>query len=1000
MESMNPFELLGAKCRIWLCGVLMTVQAFAQIAGPQSGVPGYEYKLWTDREGAPSAISSIAKGADGRLWVGTPAGLYRFDGLTFERYEMLGQSLPIAKITTLAADANGGLWVGFARHGIVYLRSGKVEAYERPGGSGGNVGEVTIAPDGTPWAVVGDVPMVFRKGAWEPVATRFGLHGPTRYIRFSPDASMVVNDEKRLLHFPAGSMTADVQMPLKGWPEGLARAKSGKVFYADSSGAVGVFDSTQSFDTAGHFGKDPNGLIADDRGSLWTSDDKLGICRLQLLAGSVSKVQVKGCVSEEGAVAPADVSLTDRDGNIWIAGAKGLYRFSPARFHRLDVPVNDGAALAVDSRGDLWIGTSGSPLTRMHGGSVETFGPAQTVHNLFAAPDGTVWFGAPGQDRAADRESMYKWRLGRIENVPMPAGFDNFPLQSMAMDRKGDIIGAFVRKSLYRLHDGAWTALATEFGAATPYILSRDGEGMVWVGYPSGRVARWDGQTVQWLEMPSSIGGVLSFVFTKDTAWVGGEGGLATVRGKTVTPMTVTQPLRGISGLALSPDGDLWINTLGGVGHAEAMDLAAALQGKSLRMEWLGQADGIHGPPSQLRPLQSAVFSQGQLWFATLRMVGSVAPGPTPRRQAPDTLRLALSADSSAASEGTIFRLPAKTRVVHVSASAVDLSRPEDVLYRFTLNGQPVDSRETASASQSSLTFVGLPHGRYNVSAWACNGSGICSAAPATLSFLIAPHLWEAVWFRVALGLLFCFGLAALALWRYRSLCHRYNAELRGQVAERERIARELHDTLLQGMQGVVLKFQSAALRLNYGTPEQNSLLDTLTQADLLLSQGRDRVRDLRTEICHSGDLGQQLRQIAAAESGHISIAIEGEVRELLPTAHREVLEIAREALRNSVKHSSSLKVGLLATFRRTEFELEVSDDGPGIPRPFLENARPGHYGLSGMRERAESVGGRLEIQTSSGGTVVRLSLPARFAYASRLRWRPWDGLLRRLRPS
>ncbi len=981
---------------LWLWGCVWLVLASHAtgqgIRAPHGGIPGYEYKLWSDREGAPGTITAIAQTDDGFLWLGSTGGLYRFDGITFTRVEPAGTTVPAGKVTALAADRLGGLWIGYNRHGIAYVHNGTATMFGAPAGGTGNVSRIVVAPDGTPWAVVGNELMREDHGAWTNVTREYQLQGPVEFLLFRRDGTMLLSDEKNLLYFGPGSSKPEIVLRTAGWLEGMTLRTDGRVVLADSSGEIRAAIKESSPRTPTMFGKNPHGLRSDLEGGLWTSDDSRGICRLLPAFGqdgAILRLDLNGCIDEGGDSAPASASIVDRNGKIWLAGAKGLYRFQKARIQLAPVAVQDGAAMSVGPTGTLWLGTSDQPLVSYGPAAWQAHGVVRRVRPVYAAPDGSVWFGGPGLDKAADVEGLYHLVDGHMRAIPLPKGLENFPVQSIAEDANGDLLISIVRNGVYRIRGGVWTSMEHLLGAkATPFLIAAAPDRTVWLGFSDSRVAHWDGQTFKWRTLPpSSIGGVLSFAFHGEDVWVAGENGLAVLPADGTPVMLRTPTLAGVSGLAFSPDGDLWMNALAGVLHVTAQALQNSLQNPTVPLAWemVGERDGLHGQPSQLRPLQSAAFASGRLWFSTTRMVGSIAPGQRVRDdQVPTALQTRLSVDGRELPVNATYTLPANTRLVEARSSAVELSRPEGVKFFYTLNGDPVS--RSGDALQPTITFVGLSRGAYDLGVVVCNADGACSPSTKTLHFIIAPHFYQRRTLQVVAAALLLAILLLLYRWRVRLVCDRVEAEARGQLSERERIARELHDTLLQSMQGLSLKFEAALHVMGDDDASKPQLARALDDADAVMAVGRERLRDLRFQDRDDNELLQKLRTLVGSEERSsalpIQLHVHGTQEPLKTRVNQESFEIGSEALRNAVRHSRGHRVDIHLRFGLLRFEMEVVDDGAGFDPSRADLTSGGHFGITGMQERASVLQGRLTITTvPGGGTRVRVRVPGSVAY-------------------
>jgi len=330
-------------------------------------------------------------------------------------------------------------------------------------------------------------------------------------------------------------------------------------------------------------------------------------------------------------------------------------------------------------------------------------------------------------------------------------------------------------------------------------------------------------------------------------------------------------------------------------------------------------------------------------------------------------------------------RLPPRTRSLSIDYTALSLSIPERVRFRYRLDGVDEDWQDVGTRRQAFYT--NLDPGRYRFRVIASNDDGVWNETGAALKFSIEPAFFETAWFRAVCVLLALVALYALHCWRLQLAKARLRDKLQERLAERERIARELHDTLLQSVSGLILRFDADARRLPPNEPVRQSLQKSLERADEVLLEGRSRVLDLRSsgkpDTALVESLGEAGRALAQHQAARFSLVQEGSPRPLDPLVQEEVSLIAREALLNAFRHAEASVVELRIDHGGKALQLRIQDDGRGIEPQYLNGpGRPGHWGLTGMRERAEKIRAELDILCKDGGgTQVRLRIPAAVAY-------------------
>jgi signal transduction histidine kinase len=335
--------------------------------------------------------------------------------------------------------------------------------------------------------------------------------------------------------------------------------------------------------------------------------------------------------------------------------------------------------------------------------------------------------------------------------------------------------------------------------------------------------------------------------------------------------------------------------------------------------------------------------------------------------------------------------LPPRVRDLQIDYTALSLMAPAKVRFRYWLEGRDKGWQDPGTRRQAFYSDLWPGHYRFRVIA--CNNDGVWNETGASLNFTIAPAWYQTTWFFA-----FCAIALLLLLWtlyqlRLNQLKHQFSRTLEARVDERTRIARDLHDTLLQSFQGITLHFQRARNLLPDRTAEAIQTLDTaLDGAEEAIVEGRDAIYDLRSSITAANALVEEItalgEELAAEvtnqkEPPQFRAVVEGSAHALRPDAYIEIFRIAREALRNAFSHSQGYLIETEMAYTESQFRLRVRDDGKGIdPDERVRAERTGHWGLKGMRERAEHLGGELEVWSELGaGTEIELRLPASIAY-------------------
>ncbi|HXJ93686.1 MAG TPA: ATP-binding protein [Terriglobia bacterium] len=417
-----------------------------------------------------------------------------------------------------------------------------------------------------------------------------------------------------------------------------------------------------------------------------------------------------------------------------------------------------------------------------------------------------------------------------------------------------------------------------------------------------------------------------------------------------------------------------------------------------LQFRLLDHLDGARPGRTDFNPV--AKSPDGRLWFVGALVAQTIEPWRVAKESSARPVYVeSVTADRTQYAADTNLRLPARTHDVQIDYTSPSFYIPKKVNFRYRLEDN--DSTWQDAGTRRQAFYTNLRPGQYRFTVIASNEDGIWNMQGATLQFSIAPAWFQTIWFRTLCMVAFFVLLGGLYQMRLRQVRHQFNLSLEARVNERTRIARELHDTLLQSFNAVLLRFQTAADLLSTRPDEARHTLDsTIDQTAQALIEGRDAVQQLRPTSLGTNDLvsaiGSLGKALAADGSSRddpvFHIGVEGTPRDLLPITRDEVYRIAGEALRNAFRHAQARQVEVEIRYDRQQLRLRIRDDGRGIdPQLLRTDGLFGHYGLRGMRERAQSLGGELTIWSEvNSGTEIDLTVPSSIAYTkpglSRLR--------------
>jgi signal transduction histidine kinase len=384
--------------------------------------------------------------------------------------------------------------------------------------------------------------------------------------------------------------------------------------------------------------------------------------------------------------------------------------------------------------------------------------------------------------------------------------------------------------------------------------------------------------------------------------------------------------------------------------------------------------------------------ADGNFWFLEGDGVSVLNPRNLPAISPPPVQIEQITADrrtrwdNSLDSQSSNLRLPPLIRDLEIDYTALSLASPETTRFRYKLEGRDRDWQDAGDRRQAF--YNDLPPRAYRFRVAAGNNSGVWNEAGASFDFSIDPAYYQTRWFQASCIAAFLALLWGLYRLRLHQIAEGFNVRMEERVAERTRLARDLHDTLLQGFQGLMLRLQALDDMLPAGEAKEE-LEQTLDRADQVVAEGRKAVHDLRLSAVITNDLARAVKalgeELAGEDSATFGFLMEGHARELHPIVRDEVYRITREALRNAFSHARARHIETEIIYTESLFRLRIRDDGEGIAPAILKDGRPGHYGLPGMRERAAEIGAKLDIWSGVGaGTEIDLSIAGSIAYGKR----------------
>lgn len=984
---------------------------------PSLDISQYVHKSWTQADGfSAGSIFAIAQTRDGYLWLGGESGLFRFDGISAVPWQPPGQN-PTDFVFRLLGTRDGSLWIG-TFYSLSVWDGSKLIRY--PEFADRSVGSLIEDREGTIWA-----------GTWGDTTVP-----PARLCAVRGGHVQCWGDDGRF-----GKRVAAIYQDTSGsiWAYGdnsLWRVNRGELLrVAQQDINVSAISQAEN----GH------AVIASYGGALWEFGETLRTYRIHG-RGRIDQFLSAHEVN-------ANKLLRDRDGGLWIGTVDhGLIHLHHGRtdvFTKSNGLSGDVIlSLFEDREGNIWVSTFGGidrftepPVTNL---TTAQGLPSDAINSVLAATDGSVWI--------ATQNAVTRWKAGEITTFTTSAPSRGSVAQSLYEDSSGRI-WVFTRSGLEYLDGGRFVSAKARLPSDEVYSITGDEVGNLWLSGNKG-LSHLVGdrlvETFPWSALGRKQQAKV-IVADKGGLWLSfwNDGGVEYFKdGKVQASYTTSNGLGlgHVPGLRIDREGAVWASTQDG-GLSRIKDgRVATLSAKnglpcddihwsmedddrSLWMDtvcglvritqseveaWVGNPqhrvasavwDGSEGlklrvvAPSSFGPTV-AKSSEGKIWFiAGAGGVSIVDPRHTSTNPLPPPVHIErVVADQKTRWQNipgmavSNLRLPALTRNLQIDYTALSLVSSRKIHFKYRLEGQDDDWREVIN--QRDVQYSNLGPGSYRFRVIACNNAGVWNEQGDTLEFSIDPAYYQTEWFRVA-----CAALVLLIAWaiyrmRVRQLHHDFAVTLDARVAERTNIARELHDTLLQSVQGLLLQLEVLSQLLEKKPIEARAkLADMIDQTAKTVTEARDAVQGLRASTVQTNDLARAITTLGeelAADPHHYGspefrVTVEGEPRELHPILRDEIYRIAAEALRNAFHHAAAGRIEVEIRYDHDQFRLRVRDDGKGIDSAVLSRqSDERHYGLRGMRERAKVVGGDVVVWSEVGaGTEAELRIPAAKAYAA-----------------
>ena len=957
--------------RILSVVLLLPFLAIASIAQE-----AYSHRLWQAADGLPTdVVQAFAETQDHALWIGTTDGLVRFDGSRFRYYRRENTpALGADSVFCLTVTHDGTLWIGIEGGGLVRYRDGQFRQFTALDGLSDNIVRAIYEDrDGLLW-VGGD------HGLFQMHGEHLARVDATDQI---PQLSVhtIVQDREGAMWVGGSSLfrIVDGKAKVYALPD-VRESQRIKSILQTTDGALWVGAVSGLYRFAGDRFEPTREIRKTVRVLRQTHDGTLWIGSI---GGGLYTVRSGGklAIFSEGPPSKSILNLfEDREGNVWIGTQIGMERLTRSAMSLLPLPGStdaDFGSVFVDKDGSIW--ACSTNLYRERSGVMrkeELSGlGGVTVRNLLRASDNSLWVGTEGS-------GVFRLHGSKIEHYSTAQGLSNDFIRVMLQDRDGSIwVGT--DGELSHIVAGQVSIFHVP-GTVSVMALLQDRNGDIWVGSFAGLLKMHEGQWVP-TSLTAALRGTTIWALHQDaqgTIWVGTNRGLYREEGNSVASVTTTQglPSHFVSQILEDKNGGLWVNGLSEVARLSLVELKALTDGRRTRIspriypvtQELDSAEIYNG----IQP--SGTFGpNGELLYPSNKGLVRIQPElQTDLSPFPIIVEsIMVDGREIPASDGIV--LGATTSRTEITFAPALLGPQEKIRLRYRLDGFDKEWQEPGSSR--TAVYTSLPAGRYRFEVQALQSGEDAPVAELTLPVHRLAPFYFRPWFVL---LLLSLALAAVFLAHYLRL-RRVRERFKAVLEERNRVAREMHDTVIQGCSTV-----SVLLEASDSMHDDEQAAAELTglarqQIQSTIREARQAILNLREPGADSESLVDGLRQITEIASRefaqNVGLEITGESPSFENSSVHQLLMVTREAVHNALVHAHARNVQVELKHDGGAVTIYVKDDGRGLPSEPTSISEAGHFGLQGMRERMVDLGGSLEIESRPNtGTVVTVRLADR----------------------
>ncbi len=972
---------------------------------PNRAMSQYVRDRWgTDRGFPPGPVYAIAQTPDGYLWIGTEAGLVRFDGWNFRLVKDDSELFTVTGVLGLTSAQDGSLWIRLQDLTMLRYRNG---VFENPSSDLVNATDIsamsTTDREVLAWKMEAGA-FSFRNGGPQKLASAADLpRSPVAAVAQTPNGDIWAGTRDAGLFRLARGKTSAVRNGLPDLKVNcLLSGGAGDLWIGTDNGIVkwngsqltgaGIPASLNRFQALA--------MVRDRDANIWVGTDSRGLLRFNS----------QGVASLQESDSEAVTALfEDREGNLWIGSAGGLERLRDSAFITYSLPEGlptDGSnPVFVDADNRMWFPPVQGGLEWLKDGKhehVSAAGLDKDVVYSIAGGQGQLWLGrrSGGLTQLVAQGGSFS-----AKTFTHADGLAQDSVYSVYQARDGSVWAGTLSGGVSKLREGRFTNYTSANGLASNTVASilETADGTMWFATPTGLSALTSGApllnrdrpgaavTTRWRTYTARDGLPSADVncLLQDSSgvlWVGTAAGLAFLGpGGFQVPAGSPAALREqVLGLAEDKFGSIWMATSN---HVLRVNREKLLRGELADgdVRAYGPADGLRGVEGVKRHRSVVTDLAGRIWFSLDKGISVVEPARLRSDSTPAIAQIqAILAGGRPIGTRAGIHIPGGRQRITFQYAGLSLSVPERIRFRYRLEGFDREWSDPGAAREA--VYTNLPPGPYRFRVMASNPDGVWSENEAAVALEVEPLFWQTWWFRLSVVLACATAILALYRLRLHNLTRQLGVRFEERLAERTRIAQELHDTLLQGFLSASMQLHVAVDCLPPDSTAKSSLARVLQLMSRVIEEGRNAVQGLRSSASGSFNLEQAFArvqdEVALQQDVDFRVIVQGLPRPLRPLLRDEVYRIGREALVNAFRHSRAKSVEIELEYASSQLRILVRDDGCGIDPQLLYSGRAGHWGLPGMRERAERIGAKFHVWSRpAAGTEIELSVPSHIAF-------------------